>query len=1298
MPLASEERDDSASAELERSRSDERERIRRNDRDAVRREAEFSRRRRAMRDGQHPPESGTRQDDGKPQDSSQAAKEAPQAQSTSRRARLGSPNNRQQDSLSNEKAAAEREARADGGDQQGSSGKDRLPESQRQAKRLAESTSKAATALKAAAGNRRAQIALLTTGGLVGLFMGLFFIFLQFKLISIMEMVQQHMFARNNHAFEVRQRAFMRAYLADHFKNPDSVIDDGTASFSKQVYNRLYRSGLDKKLEAEGIKEIKSRPGPGGRGKIITITDVNGQTVQYDNNLVADKRTAKIHANDLARQIIPESERSFKRFVIKTRLTQKLGAAWHPIDPIKGKYQEVREKLATRMISQMMKIPKVEEISNRLLEKFLPSDNDDSKKINERVRAAIQESIEKGTQAATSQAVYVAIAEALKAANPYFLGYMVFNISCTLTDMIQNGTIQKMAQQLAEIEQMNAFKDLAASADQIKAGGSDGTTIAAATAMTIYTDKNGKKHDVSESNNYPRGSGKAVPYKPSLDCNNPSELCDEKVPSKRLQSSTAFQALNLARGVINSPLYKYNPAGIFLPGVPGTVGTELACGIAGAVNDVLHTLTGPLMKGADAAISAIPGVGGAWTSVKGSAADILNDVNKGILETALSPTYDTATAGPFLFNIIMSGASASANTVAGGSAGDDEPTAVNNCWDQSDEEKADDTTLCGHKLSKDEVIKQNLAIADEQNREWQQSSTWTRLASLDTPRSLVSRLVLAAPSSPDMMVERTSQTMVAAINPRGWVAAISNLPNLLTGKLTAANDTNGSSYVVLEDGKDQFGQDQYGFTEDELENTDPDNPGKLKNLDEAVGCSMIATLRDAESGKPIEQPPACDKFHPQPQEVCTATGSDGGGLNQDALAKIADQYGLQSIVIQQVGGNIIQSYKGQEPPNQPASVLKLIIADVLINSDLKLDKKVQFTRDDMYAGNGSDNRKVGDTTTLDDSLKQMVGHNSSNTDANIIMRELGGPAKVTETLKSMGYKNTDIEAYFKDSTITVKNSTTAEDVSRAMSRIYQDSSNKPGYKTAQEAMRGGDWAPGSIAYKGAYAGGETTHKPVTGVSAVYESNGQKYVVTIYLNEAGGEDASSPNVEKINDAASAASELLNGVSGSTEGCSGNVNVSGDRAANNEALLSNDKLKLGNYGSAASQKNDIQKSHSDGGLVDNTVALMLAIVQHGFNLPVNSLRSDHGAEGDGDGLHNPAGAAVDVGYSSGDANGAKLYKWVYDNRKALHINMMIWAPPPSGYKCIGGGEPVDCASYFGSAYPVHNSHIHLGVYKE
>lgn len=146
------------------------------------------------------------------------------------------------------------------------------------------------------------------------------------------------------------------------------------------------------------------------------------------------------------------------------------------------------------------------------------------------------------------------------------------------------------------------------------------------------------------------------------------------------------------------------------------------------------------------------------------------------------------------------------------------------------------------------------------------------------------------------------------------------------------------------------------------------------------------------------------------------------------------------------------------------------------------------------------------------------------------------------------------------------------------------------------------------------------------------------------------------------------------------------ITGDRAALNQRLLSNPRLKLGSYGSAASQRSDIE----GGKVTDTLVKAMIAIVEQAqVDLPVNALNSDHKP-----GTLHGQGKAIDIGYRSNDPAGTTLFNFLFENRAALAIDELIWNPSPTG-KCIDGGNVVDCSVFGASTLEAHRSHIHMGV---
>ncbi|MGD8373745.1 MAG: hypothetical protein PVI21_02700 [Candidatus Woesebacteria bacterium] len=184
--------------------------------------------------------------------------------------------------------------------------------------------------------------------------------------------------------------------------------------------------------------------------------------------------------------------------------------------------------------------------------------------------------------------------------------------------------------------------------------------------------------------------------------------------------------------------------------------------------------------------------------------------------------------------------------------------------------------------------------------------------------------------------------------------------------------------------------------------------------------------------------------------------------------------------------------------------------------------------------------------------------------------------------------------------------------------------------------------------------------------------------------------------KSGDVGSIASANCVGASGTYQ------EITGSREELVSRILGNSKLKLGNFGNAATQKTDIQNE-----LTMNTLVVLVASLEQSgvSSLPINALKSDHRDNG-GD---HPAGRAADFGFYAngepcisqgnssicGTAEGNKLYSFLYTNYQQLKIDQLIWNLPQSSAKCIGGSKPVDCAAFYGGDLYIHWHHIHVGV---
>ncbi len=152
------------------------------------------------------------------------------------------------------------------------------------------------------------------------------------------------------------------------------------------------------------------------------------------------------------------------------------------------------------------------------------------------------------------------------------------------------------------------------------------------------------------------------------------------------------------------------------------------------------------------------------------------------------------------------------------------------------------------------------------------------------------------------------------------------------------------------------------------------------------------------------------------------------------------------------------------------------------------------------------------------------------------------------------------------------------------------------------------------------------------------------------------------------------------------------ITGSREELVERALSSPNLNLGNYGPASTQTSDIESVISEKLLI----AIVAMVEQSGSPVPVNAIKSDHGA-----GTLHELGRAIDIGYyghgnPAYSAEGERLFKFLHDNYTALGGEELIWQEPPPGYQCGGASGLGDCYSIYGtSIMNQHYHHIHFAV---
>lgn len=226
------------------------------------------------------------------------------------------------------------------------------------------------------------------------------------------------------------------------------------------------------------------------------------------------------------------------------------------------------------------------------------------------------------------------------------------------------------------------------------------------------------------------------------------------------------------------------------------------------------------------------------------------------------------------------------------------------------------------------------------------------------------------------------------------------------------------------------------------------------------------------------------------------------------LDSIAKQTGVQSISVQELGTTGIQSYNGSTPPASPASSIKAVVADVVINEikngKLKLSDTITLTgKTALY------NQETQKTVTVKEAVDAMLSR-SSNDYTNLLVEKLGGPGSgINSKISSLGYSTTKFNEYLRPGG-KASNVITAEEFSTAMNKIWQD----PNAKSAL-SKNADKFGIDSIGNK------DAGNSLVTGNSAIVDVNGKKYIISTFYN-GNGEAVNNvgANDVKIKDATNA----------------------------------------------------------------------------------------------------------------------------------------------------------------------------------
>ena len=221
----------------------------------------------------------------------------------------------------------------------------------------------------------------------------------------------------------------------------------------------------------------------------------------------------------------------------------------------------------------------------------------------------------------------------------------------------------------------------------------------------------------------------------------------------------------------------------------------------------------------------------------------------------------------------------------------------------------------------------------------------------------------------------------------------------------------------------------------------------------------------------------------------SSSGSSPNGSGQLDVKDIVESNDGFSASILSADGKPVGGYKA-DTTTYPASSLKPAIVHAALASGAKLSDKITITQNMVY---GQEN--FGSQITVSEAIKQTLIP-SHNTTANALIKAAGGPGKINEKLKGLGYKNTEVNAYYSESSDISSLSSTAEDVGLGMVNIFKGHGAE--YSLAQDSLKHSDvnpsWHIQGVARKPGVKDSPDIRSMATLTNKI---NGKQYVITVY---------------------------------------------------------------------------------------------------------------------------------------------------------------------------------------------------------
>ncbi|HEY6737081.1 MAG TPA: glycosyl hydrolase [Candidatus Saccharimonadia bacterium] len=640
------------------------------------------------------------------------------------------------------------------------------------------------------------------------------FNFPSLQLTTLVENATKYGMKRMLYTSNERKAKILKQYFKERMlpgsSQTDLHLQNYNTSLLGQLYSTLRDSDFEQRLQKSGIKITYGDPQNPRVSKILRIEYLN-QAVDPGNfsasyDLTFQKKAARNEVKRIVNNAYRD-ESSFKRLIVRRRITHYLGVNWHWFDPIKQPLKAARVKAANMLVEFLVeKSPFAKSALIKVIEMLTGEDL--GQKISQEVAQKIAEETSKEAaehivdhevlRKIEAKVISDAMEKAIgMTSNPVGWAILAVNSICVFDKVSNEGypTYVQLVEDKATGEYGAAGAEMVSRMSQLNSGQTNGTAVDAFFGG-VMVDSIGR--DWSMAANVQRANGRVVPFTPTDDCTTITEICNSKRPTVMALMTTTGKALLALKEVNDFNFLKY------IPGIPEGIASgsqSLSQGTLRLICTAWNKVSNYVIDNATSvALTTSP----LWQVLKSTgvvdwAQKYSDKLSKEyVIDPLLSsilmpPVVDGGTRGPARGNATVAGTIAMGNLNMRDEFGTLDP---NTAGDYQAAQKA--------KLSPADATALNRAADQELADEFHSLPWWEQLTTTDYAFAPMNQVIASLPSSPQVAVLRFGNFLSATISPHAITNLMSAVAHFFTN-LSTPSDAAVSDYPEMYVGITPYG-------------------------------------------------------------------------------------------------------------------------------------------------------------------------------------------------------------------------------------------------------------------------------------------------------------------------------------------------------------------------------------------------------------------------------------------------------------------------------------------------------------